>query len=321
VTTEPTSRIRAELAPGVIVAIVVTLLAWASAFVVIRGTASYFSGGALALGRLVVGTVVLGAIVLVSRRWIYISVYGVAWFGGYNVALNLAERTLDAGTTAMLVGIAPILIALGAGTFLREGIPKWLGIGAAVGLVGAVLIGISTNNGHVGTGVGVLWSLLAVVVYSTGVLFQKPALRRLPAAQVTWLGCAIGMIACLPFSGQLLSALHSAPTIGWLDILYLGAVPTAVGFSTWAYALARMPTGQLAISTYVVPPLVIILGLIVFGVVPPVLAIAGGAVCLVGVALSRRRTHPALAEPGHSQTNPSPRTGNVDHSNHESERQ
>jgi drug/metabolite transporter (DMT)-like permease len=97
------------------------------------------------------------------------------------------------------------------------------------------------------------------------------------------------MIACLPFSGQLLSSLHSAPTVGWLGILYLGAVPTAIGFSTWAYALARMPTGQLAISTYIVPPLVIVLGLIVFDVVPPVLGIAGGLVCLAGVALSRRR--------------------------------
>ncbi|MDQ1561491.1 MAG: hypothetical protein QOE85_832, partial [Actinomycetota bacterium] len=48
------------LSTGVLVAIVITVLAWASAFIVIRGTGPYFSGGALALGRLLVGTVVLG---------------------------------------------------------------------------------------------------------------------------------------------------------------------------------------------------------------------------------------------------------------------
>ncbi len=72
-------------------------------------------------------------------------------------------------------------------------------------------------------------------------------------------------------------------------MVYLGAVPTALAFSTWAYALARMPAGQLGISTYVVPPLAIVLGFIVFAEVPAPLAIAGGAICLVGVALSRRR--------------------------------
>jgi drug/metabolite transporter (DMT)-like permease len=280
------------------VAIVVTVLAWASAFIVIRGTAPYFSGGAVALGRLVVGTVLLGIVVLLGRRWvwptrrewIYIAVFGVAWFGGYNVALNIAEHTIDAGTTAMLVNIGPILIALGAGIFLREGIPKWLAIGAGVAFVGAIVIGIATSSGHLASGIGIFWCLLAAVLYAIGVLFQKPALRRLPNAQVTWLGCLIGMIACLPFAGQLVGGLQSAPIGGWLGILYLGAIPTSLAFSTWAFALSRMPAGQLGVSTYIVPPLAIVLGLIVFGVVPPVLAIVGGAICLIGVALSRRRS-------------------------------
>jgi drug/metabolite transporter (DMT)-like permease len=51
-----------------------------------------------------------------------------------------------------------------------------------------------------------------------------------------------------------------------------------------------MPAGQLGVSTYVVPPLAIVLGLIVFGEVPPALAIVGGAICLVGVAVSRRKS-------------------------------
>jgi drug/metabolite transporter (DMT)-like permease len=286
------------LTPSVLIAIAVTVVAWASAFIVIRGTAPYFTGGAVALGRLVVGTVLLGVVVLIGRRWVwptrrewfYIAVFGVAWFGGYNVALNIAEHTIDAGTTSMLVNIGPILIALGAGIFLREGIPKWLAIGAGVAFVGAVVIWIGTTGGRVSLGLGILWCLLAAVLYSVGVLFQKPALKRLPNAQVTWLGCLIGMLACLPFTGQLVTGLASAPVSGWLGILYLGAIPTSLAFSTWAYALSRMPAGQLGISTYIVPPLAIVLSLVVFGVIPPLLAIVGGAICLVGVALSRRRT-------------------------------
>lgn len=280
-------------------AIVFTLLAWASAFVVIRGVAPYVPGGALALGRLMVGTAALGVIALVQRgwlrpsrrEWIQVIVYGVAWFGAYNVALNLAEHSLDAGTTAMIVNIGPILIALGAGTFLGEGIPKWLAIGAGVAFVGVVLIGLATSlaSSRGIDPIGVIWSLVAAVTYATGVLVQKPAIRRLPASQVTFLGCLIGMLACLPFVGQLASSLAATPVAAILGIVYLGIVPTALGFSTWAYALQRTPAGRLSVSTYIVPPLAIVLGLIFFGEIPVPLAIVGGVICLIGVALSRRR--------------------------------
>lgn len=285
-----------RITPLVLVAIAVTILAWASAFIVIRGTAPYFSGGALALGRLAVGTLLLGIVVLVGRRWVapnrrewlQIAGFGVFWFGAYNIALNIAEQTLDAGTAAMIVNIGPILIALGAGLFLGEGIPKWLAIGAGVAFIGVVLIGLGTSGVSLG-GVGVLWALLAAVTYAAGVLLQKPALKRLPNAQVTWLGCVIGFIVCLPFTGDLITGVRDAPTEAVLGMLYLGVVPTALAFSTWAYALSRMPAGQLGVTTYIVPPLAVVLGFLIFGEVPAVIAIIGGAICLVGVALSRRR--------------------------------
>ena len=221
-----------QLNAKVLLAVAITIVAWASAFVVIRGTGPYFTGGALALGRLVVGTILLGVVVLVGRRWVaptrrewvLIVLFGVLWFGAYNVALNIAEQTIDAGTTAMIVGVGPILIALGAGLFLREGVPKWLAIGAGVAFVGVILIGVATGGAAVGDGTGVLWALLAALTYAAGVLFQKPVLARLPNAQVTFLGCAIGMVACLPFSGQLVAGLVDAPAPALLGVVWLVGV-------------------------------------------------------------------------------------------------
>jgi len=289
------------------IAVIVTLLAWASAFVVIRGVAPHVPGGALALGRLLVGTVALAVVALLQRRWmrptarewVQIAVYGIAWFGAYNVALNIAEHSLDAGTTAMIVGAGPILIALGAGLFLGEGIPKWLAIGAGVAFVGVILIGLATSLTTVKgiDPIGVVWSLVAAVTYTIGVLVQKPAIRRLPAGQVTFMGCAIGMIVCLPFLGQLVSSLAGAPVSAVLGIVYLGLVPTAIGFSTWAYALQRTTAGRLSVSTYIVPAIAIVMALLFFHEIPAPLAIVGGVICLVGVAISRRRTAAPGAAP------------------------
>ncbi len=121
--------------PGlVLAAVLVTVMAWASAFVAIRALGEAFSPGALALGRLVVGAVALGAVMLARRAWVrpsgrewaLVAVCGVAWFAVYNVALNAAELHVDAGTAAMLVNTGPILIALLAGGVLGEGFPRWL---------------------------------------------------------------------------------------------------------------------------------------------------------------------------------------------------
>lgn len=287
-------------------AIAFTVLAWASAFVVIRGVAPHVGGGELALGRLAVGALALGILVLAQRRWvrptgrdwIRLAVYGAGWFGAYNVTLNLAEQTLDAGTTAMIVNIGPILIALGAGLFLGEGIPRWLAIGAGVAFLGVVLIGVGTSMTAAGERpidpVGVLWSLAAAFTYALGVLAQKPMAGRLPAGQMSLIGCVIGFVACLPFTGGLVADLATAPAGAWAGILYLGIVPTALAFTTWGYALARVPAGQLGVSTYVVPPLAILMGLIFFGEVPAVLGIVGGVICLLGVALSRRKPRVAV---------------------------
>jgi drug/metabolite transporter (DMT)-like permease len=299
-TVKPARRPVAKASTLVLIAIVVTVLSWASAFVVIRGVAPYFSGGPLALGRLLVGAALL-AVLLMGRRWVkptgrewmLILAFGIVWFGVYNIALNTAEQTLDAGTTAMLVNIGPILIALGAGLFLGEGIPKWLAIGAGVAFIGVIFIGFGTGASGFGDGWGVVWCLIAALAYAIGVLCQKRVLTRMPATQVTWMGCAIGTIACLPFSGGLITELQQAPAAAIAGVVYLGAVPTALAFTTWAYALSRMPAGRLGVTTYVVPAIVVALGYLFFQEIPTLLAIVGGVICLVGVALSRRSSRAA----------------------------
>lgn len=302
----PTARMpAARLSPTVLAAVAFTILAWASAFIVIRGTATEIGGGGLALGRLVVGTVALGVLLLAARgwvrpsgrEWLLLVLYGVAWFGAYNVTLNLAEHTLDAGTTAMIVGIGPVLIALGAGVLLGEGVPRWLAIGTGVAFAGVVLIGLSASifgESHIDL-VGVLWAVASALTYAIGVLAQKPVLRRIPSIQATFIGCVIGTISCLPFAGQLVADAAAASPAALVGVAYLGIVPTALAFTTWGYALARIPAGQLGISTYLVPPIAVLAGWIAFGEVPAVLALAGGVLCLVGVGISRRRPVPARA--------------------------
>ncbi|WP_448612976.1 DMT family transporter [Modestobacter sp. URMC 112] len=291
-----TTRTRPTAVPPLVVgAVAFTLLAWASAFIGIRAVGEDLSPGALALGRLAVGTAVL-ALLQSRRRWVrptgaewrLLAVCGVGWFGVYNLALNAAEQHLDAGTTAMLVNVGPVLIAVFAGLLLGEGFPRWLLAGIAVAFGGVLLIGLGTRQAGADL-VGSLLCIVAAVTYAAGVVAQKPLLGRLPGLQVTVTACALGTVVCLPWAGALADELATAPASSVVGMVYLGVVPTALAFSTWAYALARSDAGRLGVSTYLVPPLVVLLGWALLDEVPPALAVLGGAVCLAGVALSRRR--------------------------------
>jgi drug/metabolite transporter (DMT)-like permease len=117
---------------------------------------------------------------------------------------------------------------------------------------------------------------------------QKAALGRVSPFQVTWLGCLAATIACLPFAPVLAREVAGAGPTGIVCTIYLGLVPTAMGFALWTFALLRTSAGRTGAMLYLVPPVAVALGWVVLGEAPPWLAFAGGAVCFGGVYLGYR---------------------------------
>jgi drug/metabolite transporter (DMT)-like permease len=274
----------------------VTVVLWASAFVSIRSAGEAYSPGALALGRLLAGSLALGCVLLVRREglppraaWPGIIVSGLLWFGVYMVVLNWGEQQVDAGTAAMVVNIGPILIALLGARLLGEGLGPRLVAGMAVSFAGAVVVGLSMSGEGGASTLGVLLCLLAAVGYAGGVVAQKPALAHASALQATTFGCLVGTVACLPFAGHLVEEASRAPVPATLNMVYLGVFPTALAFTTWAYALARTTAGRMGATTYAVPALVVLMSWLALDEVPGRLTLCGGALCLAGVAVSRSR--------------------------------
>nr|QIE08479.1 transporter, EamA family [Streptomyces sp.] len=288
-----------------VVAASVTVMLWASSFIAIRSSAAHFGPGALAFGRLAVASVVLGAILLARRggfppreAWPGIVASGVLWFGAYMIALNWGERHVDAGTAAMVVNVGPILMALLGGWLLKEGFPPKLMAGMAVSFAGAVVVGLSMSGGGESSLVGVLLCLFAALAYAVGVVLQKPTLKHATPMQVTTFGALAGGVTCLPFAGQLVSQVSRAPVSATLQMVYLGVFPTALAFTTWAYAVSRTTVGKMGATTYAVPVIVVVMSWLFLGEVPGWLTLLGGLLCLSGVAVSRMRGRQAPVPEG-----------------------
>jgi drug/metabolite transporter (DMT)-like permease len=198
----------------------------------------------------------------------------------------------------MLVATGPLLIALLGGIVLGEGFPRYLLPGCAVAFAGSLLIGFATAHGSNRNADGILLCAVAVLAYSVAVVIQKRVLRRVTPFQVTLLGSVAATLACLPFLPALVSDIgrtHPA-AVGW--VVYLGAMPTAVGFMTWTFALRRSSAGRTGSFLYLVPVVAVALGWALLREVPPWLAIAGGVLSLAGVFLARRPNRPTRRAPG-----------------------
>ncbi|MDH6520186.1 drug/metabolite transporter (DMT)-like permease [Streptomyces sp. SAI-135] len=280
----------------------VTVVLWASAFVSIRSAGAAYSPGALALGRLLSGALALGVICLIRREglpprsaWRGIAFSGVLWFGFYMVVLNWGEQQVDAGTAALVVNIGPILIALLGARLLGDAMPPRLLAGMAVSFAGAVTVGLSMSDDGGSSVLGVVLCLLAAIAYAGGVVAQKPVLGSATPLQATTFGCFVGAVVCLPFAGQLVSEAADAPASATLNMVYLGVFPTALAFTTWAYALARTTASRMGATTYAVPALVVLMSWLALGEVPGLFTLAGGVLCLAGVAVSRSRSRARAA--------------------------
>ena len=211
------------------------------------------------------------------------------WFGLYTVWLNAAERRVDAGTAAMLVNLGPILIAVLAGIFLREGFPRRLVTGLVVALGGVVTIGFATSTGQRDT-TGLLLALAAAALYAVGVLLQKQALASTQPLPATWLGCLAGaragMLTLRPRVPA--RARHGARGARRSASRTWASSPTAIAFLTWAYALEPHQRRQARPAhPQVVPALAVLLSWLLLSETPTPLALVGGALCLAGVAITR----------------------------------
>ena len=296
----------------VVLAVAVTVVLWASAFIGVRAAGHDYAPGSLALGRQLAGS--LGLTAVVAVRWLRsghrpvlprgrvlagVLAWGVGWFSLYNLALNAAEQHLDAGTTALLVNVAPVLVAVLAGVLLGEGFPRRLLVGMASAFAGVAIIAAATSSGERDV-VGVALGLTAAVLYAAGATSQKRLLAHVDALTMTWVGCLAGTVALLPFAPALAAAAAAAPPAStWAGGLR-GLGRAAVAFTTWGYALSRLSAGRAAATTYLVPPLVVVLSWLVLAEVPAPVTFAGGALCLAGVAVATlpgRRVAPVPAVP------------------------
>ncbi len=276
-------------------AVTITVIAWASAFPAIRAGLSGF--GPLELGGLRFAVAAVPAVAylaimrpaLPARGEIWRFVFGgVVFVGLYTWLLNAGELTVPAGAASFIINVNPILTALFAMAMLGErfGRAAWLGTLVSFAGIGLIALG---EGGGLSLNAGALMIVGAALCTAVTTIVQKPLFARHHGLTVAAWNMVIGAIVLSPGLPGGIAQWSGASTEAIVSTIYLGIVPGAIAYGTWAMALSRLPASRATNFLYCVPPTATLIGYLWLGEVPTPLGIAGGLMALAGVVIVNLR--------------------------------
>jgi drug/metabolite transporter (DMT)-like permease len=223
-----------------------------------------------------------------GRQWFHIGVAGLlvhaVYLGGVFVSIS---KGLPAGVASLVVGIQPLLTAVGAGWLLNETVLKRQWLGLVLGFVGVAMV----VSGKLGSGFGLdaLWPALAALAGITvGTLYQKrfcPSFDWRTGAIAQFLPTAVATGIVVAVSGNY--RVDWVPdfifALGWLVlVLSVGAI------SLLNMLIRRGSAVNLASLFYLVPPCTALIAWLLFDERLAGMALAGMALAVWGVYLARK---------------------------------
>jgi drug/metabolite transporter (DMT)-like permease len=223
-----------------------------------------------------------------AHAWCHIGVAGLLMHGVYLGGVFIAiSKGLPAGVASLVVGVQPLLTAVGAGWLLHETVLRRQWLGLVLGLLGVGLVVF----GKIGSSFGLdaLWPAVAALMGITvGTLYQKrfcppfdwrtgAIAQFLPTALVTLVGAWLTESFQVEWTGAFVFAL------GWLVIvLSFGAI------SLLNWLIQHKDAVNVASLFYLVPPCTALVAWLLFDEAFTGLALAGMALTVWGVYLARK---------------------------------
>ena len=215
------------------------------------------------------------------------------YLGGVFAAVRLG---LEAGASALIVGVQPVLTAALAGPFLGERASAMQWAGLLLGAAGVVLVVAEKLGAGLGTPVAVALCLVSLAAISLGTLYQKRFCSGLPilTGTVVQFGAsatACGALALLFETGRIAWTAELLIGLAWLTlVLSCGAI------SLLYWLLRRGAATNVASLFFLVPPVAALMGFLLFRETMGRAALAGMGLAMLGVALVnvRRAGRPGM---------------------------
>jgi drug/metabolite transporter (DMT)-like permease len=265
---------------------------WGASFLFIAEGLTAIGPAGVTFVRILVGFAALSFVPAARRAvpradWGGVAWLGLLWFALPLSAFPFAQQHVSSALAGMLNGAVPIATAIVAALVVRRAPSRGVTVGLGVGLGGAVLVALP-SWGQGGSSLrGVLLILGALASYGVALNVARPLQQRHGALPVVWRGLGFALLLTAPLGLPDLLNAHWRP-LPLLALLALGAGGTCLAQVMVATAAGRLGPTKASVSTFLIPPVALVLGVAVRGEQVAALSVVGGAVCVLGAWLVRR---------------------------------
>jgi drug/metabolite transporter (DMT)-like permease len=287
-------------------------LIWGASFLFIAEGLTAVEPFGLTFARILVGFLTLSLFPAARKplqrtesggsAWPQVALLGLLWMAFPLNLFPFAEQRISSALTGMLNGLVPLVAAAVAAFLARKTPSRGVLAGLAVGLGGAVLMGVPSLREGGNSFAGVVMILIAVTSYGFAVNLARPLQQRHGALPVLWRALGFSLVLNAPLG---IPDLLRAEWNPWalISILALGAGGTGIAFVLTATAAGKLGATRASSTTFLTPPVALLLGVLVRNESVAWIAVVGGITCVVGAWLIRRAQ---TAAPAVATTQPAP---------------
>jgi drug/metabolite transporter (DMT)-like permease len=267
-------------------------LIWGASFLFIAEGLRAIGPNGLCFVRICIGFATLACFRAARRPvdradWGAVAWLGLLWFAIPLTLFPYAEQRVTSALTGMLNGANPLFATLVASYIARRVPSRGVAAGLAVGLLGTFLIAFPAfGQGH-SSSVGITLILAALVCYGFALSIARWLQQRYGAMPVIWRAQGVALVLTAPLGVPDLIQARWSP-LPLLSLLALGAFGTAIANVVMASAAGRFGATRASSTTFLIPVVALVLGLVLRHEQVAWLSIAGCLVCLAGAWLMRR---------------------------------
>jgi drug/metabolite transporter (DMT)-like permease len=222
-----------------------------------------------------------------------LAVLGLGVLGNHLLTL-FGLRYIDASAAGVVIGASPVITAFLSSLLIRDVPFRTVLPGCAVSFAGVALVSGANNSGVEGEqpwlgGTLVILGLVSWALYTVG---SRRIMERLSPLTINWTTLSFSILLQIPLlwtdNKMLETGRDAIVSSGWLALLYLIVVATALGQQAWLYGVQGVGPSRAGVFVNLIPVSALVFAALILGDRIQIKELIGIMLILAGVWLVNR---------------------------------